>query len=191
MMRHWIGSALVMGALLATGLALRADAGGEARPDLTLSDCPPAVQKTLQAEAKGAGIQDVHEDPREDETQYIAHVTIKGRHYSITVCEHGTLIQKQLENEDEREIRLADCPSPVRKALNDEADGAAIDTVEKDTKAGHVSYTAGVEIDGNYYWITVAADGTLIDKTLDDEAEDDADQPDETAEEPVLVVVRA
>ena len=160
-------------AMLFMALSTSHAAETKASPKLKLSECPVAVQKTLTAEAKGAKITAVETDTPYDELEYTAKVIIKKHHYALTVAQDGKLIQKALENEEEKEIDFAKCPKAVQRAFEDEADGTEIETVEKATQNGVVWYTASMEIGGDQYWITVAANGVLIAKTLD---EDDSEE---------------
>jgi hypothetical protein len=157
--------------------AIRAADVEQPKP-VKFSECPAPVQNTLQKEGKGANIEAVQKDVQEGEAWYIALVSIKGRDYSITVAEDGVLMEKKLAGDGTRQIRLANCPKAVREALEEEAGGEKIEKVDKDTIDGRVSYTAGVEIDGNYYWITVDRKGSLVEKYLDD-SQDGQDQPQE------------
>jgi len=140
--------------------------------ELKFSDCPAAVQKTLQREANGAEITVVQADTEDGETLYGAEVTIDGRRYEIVVDDNGTLLEKALnEVEDTEEVELSDCPSAVQKTLKREANGTEIETVDKETKSGKSVYEAAVVLDGNNYKIRVAEDGILISKALEEEEE--------------------
>lgn len=83
------------------------------------------------------------------------------------------------KDDDEKEVTVnfADLPQVVQTTFKEEARGATIATVEKETEKGETVYEAeNVEIRGKKYDIEVAEDGTLIEKSLadaDDEADDD------------------
>ena len=88
------------------------------------------------------------------------------------------LVSKKEEKEDdddekEEKIKFADAPAAVQKTLKREAGGAEIKDVVKETEDGKTTYEANVKIDGHLYEISVAADGTLIEKALDDEEEEE------------------
>jgi hypothetical protein len=170
----WFGlAAIVMLSLIGTSaLAMGAE--------LKLSDCPVAVQKTLQREANGAEINEVEKEIEDEKTIYEASVTIDEKEYEITVGEDGTLIEKALEKEDdedddekgeESEVKLADCPVAVQKTLKRESNCADIEEVDKETKDGKAIYEVDVKIDGKNYEIRVTEDGILISKALDEEDE--------------------
>ena len=145
--------------------------------EVLLSDCPAAVQKTFQREANGADLEEVEKDTDDGETIYEAGVTIDGKEYEIVVAEDGTLLQKALEDEEdkrdgaERVVRLSDCPAAVQETLKREANGTDFDAVDKETKDGKVVYEADVKIDGKPYEIRVTEDGILISKFLNEENE--------------------
>ena len=74
---------------------------------------------------------------------------------------------------DEQEIKFADCPAAVRKALQAEAKGAKIETVTKENGDDEQTvYWAEVKLDDRLYAIGVLEDGTLSEMNL---AVDDAD----------------
>ena len=142
--------------------------------ELKLSDCPVAVQKTLQREANGAEIEEVESETEDGETTYGAEVTFDGKEYKIVVAEDGTLIEKVLDETEEiqvLEIDLSDCPAAVQKTLKREANGGEIKAVDKETKDGKAIYEIDVKIDGKNYEIRIGEDGILISKALDEEEE--------------------
>ena len=73
---------------------------------------------------------------------------------------------------DGQEMKLADCPSAVRKALQAEAKGAKIDVVSKEEEDEGTVYWADAAIGGKMYAIGVLEDGTLTEMNL---AADDSD----------------
>jgi hypothetical protein len=73
---------------------------------------------------------------------------------------------------DEVKVKFAEVPAAVQATLTKEANGAKIDTVDKETDDGKTIYEADVTINGKNYEIKVATDGTLISKKLDEEGEE-------------------
>jgi hypothetical protein len=139
--------------------------------ELKFSDCPPAVRKTFQAEAKGAKIETVTKEKDDnDETVYWADAELGGRTYAIGVLEDGTLTEMNLAVDDD-ELALEGCPAAVRVTLRAEAFGEKVDTLGKDLKYGVTIYEAVVKHNGRSYQIVIAEDGTLVEKVLviDDE----------------------
>jgi hypothetical protein len=77
------------------------------------------------------------------------------------------------EEGNEVKVKFADCPAAVQKTITEQAGGAKVETVDKETgKDGKVTYEVDAVIGGKNYEIKVAADGTLIGKTEDKEEEE-------------------
>jgi hypothetical protein len=137
-------------------------------------DCPLAVRKTFETEAKGAKIELLtKEKDEDDQTVYWADVAIGGKTYAIGILEDGTLTEMNLAV-DEDELQLERCPAAVRATLRSEAFGAQIASVGKEMKYGVTIYETVVSHGGKSYEIVVAEDGTLVEKVLviDDEEVD-------------------
>jgi hypothetical protein len=146
-------------------------APGDDEVELKFSDCPLAVRKTFEAEAKGAKIETVtKEKDADDETFYWADVEVGGKMYSIGVLEDGTLSEMNLAVDDEV-LPFDKCPAAVQAAFRREAFGEHVDTIGKDIKYGVTTYETTVEHRGKLYEIVVGEDGTLVEKVLviDDE----------------------
>ena len=80
------------------------------------------------------------------------------------------------------DLKLSECPDVVQMTLQREANGAKIDEVEKVIDDGETTYEADVTIDGKEYEITVAEDGTLLEKALEEDDDEDDDKEGETVE---------
>jgi hypothetical protein len=156
-------SLLVPAALLGF---LAAPGFGADEQELKFSDCPAAVRKTLQTEAKGAKIETVtREKDDDDQVVYWAEAKVSGQSYAIGVLENGRLSEMNLAVDDD-ELTLADCPAAVRATFHREALGEKVDAVGKDMKYGVPIYETAVEHKGKAYEIVVAEDGTLVEKVL-------------------------
>lgn len=154
----------VMAVLCLTVAAATPPSRGD-EDEVKLSDCPAAVRKTLNEEAKGAEIESVTREVEDGKTTYWADVVIGGKTYGIGVSEDGTLNEFSLQV-DEDEVGLSDCPAAVQKAFKEEAKGSEIDGVRRETRFGVTVFRAGVAIGGKSYEIKVAEDGTLTEKSL-------------------------
>ena len=134
--------------------------------EIKFSDCPAAVRKSLEAEAKGAKIETVTKETNEDEqTVFWAEVNLDGQPYAIGVLEDGTLSELNLAVDD-AEITLDQCPASVQATLTGESFGEKINAVGKDMKYGVAIYETVVEHKNRSYEIVVASDGTLVEKVL-------------------------
>jgi hypothetical protein len=70
---------------------------------------------------------------------------------------------------DETQLKLSDSPAAVQQTFVAEAKGAPLETIIKSTDDDVTLYAARVMIGGKRYEITVDDEGTLIDKTLNEE----------------------
>jgi hypothetical protein len=167
--RIWRVSA-ACGILWITAAAAFADDDKEVK--IKLKDAPAAVQKTLQLEALLVSENDkVTKTTKDGTVTYKVHVTINDESYGIEVAEDGTLLEKELDVDDDIEIKLSEAPALVQKTLKREAHGAEIDDVERKSVDGNV-YMAYVKIDGTICEIVVAEDGHLIVKVLEEPEEE-------------------
>jgi hypothetical protein len=149
------------------GLVLGAARDGR---EIKLADCPPAVRKAIQAEAKGAKIEIVTKEEEDEGTVYWADAAIGGKMYAIGVLEDGTLTEMNLAVDD-NDIPIERAPGAVQATFRGEAFGEKVDSVGQDMKYGVAVYEAVVRYKGKAYEIVVAEDGTLVEKVLviDDE----------------------
>lgn len=70
---------------------------------------------------------------------------------------------------EETRLKLSESPSAVQQTFVAESKGAHLETVVKATEDEATVYAARVTIGGKRYEITVDDDGTLLDKTLNEE----------------------
>ncbi len=70
-----------------------------------------------------------------------------------------------------QKIAFSDCPIAVQETMTAESKGAKIAIVEEDNQGEEAWYTADVTIKNRAYSITVAEDGTLVQKKLGNEKE--------------------
>jgi hypothetical protein len=142
---------------------------------IKFSDCPIAVQKTLQLEAVGATLNEVVKASDDDTTVFKGAVTLDERDYEVIVDEDGTLLAKALiyENAITIEINLIDCPAVVQKTLKRESRGAEIESVDKVATEDKLYYVADVKIESKTYEIIVGEDGILESKLLHEEVEEE------------------
>jgi uncharacterized membrane protein YkoI len=91
----------------------------------------------------------------------------------LAVCGVGCNHQHG-EKEEGNEVKMSidQVPAPVRATLMREAPGATITTVDKEEDKGKVIYEADAMIGGKNWEIKVDADGKVISKRLDNEAEE-------------------
>lgn len=140
--------------------------------EIELGSTPAAVRTALKDEAGSATIDSVSKSTEGNTSIYRADVAINGKTYELVVDEKGTLVDKRLLIEPDRDlIHFADCPAKVKKGLQDEARGDEIDLVGRESEDGKSVYTIEAKIGGKIYEIMVGDDGKLVSKVWVDESE--------------------
>src|SRR5258708_11435625 len=123
------------------------------RPDL-----PPAVEKTVAAQSKGATIRGFSKEMEKGKTSYEVQMTVNGHTKDLEVDESGVVI------EVEEQVALEALPTEARIALQAKAGKGRITKVESITKKGRlVAYEAQVDTDGKKSEVQVGADGKQLD----------------------------
>ncbi len=125
---------------------------------LTMKDLPPAVQKTVQEQTKGAEIKNIVKETEDGKTRYEIETILNGKHRDLAIDPKGVL----LEVEDE--IAIAALPAPVHAAFVKKATGGRILTVETVTSGGAlVAYEAEyLDKNGRKREVRVKPDGTIV-----------------------------
>jgi uncharacterized membrane protein YkoI len=73
----------------------------EADVKVSLADLPDAVRATLDEVAPGAEIKDLELETEDGRSQYAVDAVIDGQVFDIEIAPDGTLLQKELEAEDD------------------------------------------------------------------------------------------
>jgi len=132
--------------LLATGLT--------AAP-LKIEKLPPAVQKTVKEQLKGATMTGLSKEVEKGKTQYELETKVNGRGRDLIIGTDGTI------EVIEEEVTLDTIPAPAKAAFEKASTGAKITKVEKVTKGSVVTYEAIVEKKGKKKTeVMVNADGS-------------------------------
>jgi uncharacterized membrane protein YkoI len=147
-------------------IALSLAAFSFADDDISLHQCPPSVQETIQKNLRGGKLDDIEKKHHGDRSIYVAEVELPGRDddndLELHISDDGRLL-KSIED-----IDLKDTPPAVRDALRNF--GGKVDDVDRVEMDGQVTYHA--EIDRNNdddLDVVVAADGKVIRETRDDD----------------------
>jgi uncharacterized membrane protein YkoI len=143
MQRH-----ILAGSVMATGLAFAVD-----KP-VKLSDVPPAVQKAIQEQTKGAVIKGLSMETEKGKTFYEAETTLKGHGRDLLFDKTGALV------EVEEETTLDAIPVPAKNGIQKAAGGQVL-KVEAVTNGSSVSYEAEIEKNGKKSEFAVKPDGTI------------------------------
>jgi uncharacterized membrane protein YkoI len=85
----------------------------------------------------------------------------------------ATSLTVRAQNAREKEVSLDQVPAAVRATILNEAAGAEITEIEKESNDGRITYEAEFLIGGREVEIQVAPDGTLLARETEDEDDED------------------
>jgi hypothetical protein len=74
------------------------------RSEVKLEECPPAVQKALRDDSKGAKVNAIEKITAGRRADYIMSVQVQKLHYQIVFTEDGTLMSKVLDDNAGQEV---------------------------------------------------------------------------------------
>ena len=122
------------------------------------SDLPPAVEKTVAEQSKGATIRGFSQEQEKGQTFYEAELMINGHSKDVLMDGAGAVV------EVEEQVVFESLPAEVQAGLQAKAGGGKIGKVESLTKKDNlVAYEAKVVKDGKKAEIQVGPDGKPLD----------------------------
>ena len=80
---------------------------------------------------------------------------------------------------DEVKLTIDQVPPAVKATILKESGGAAVDEIAKESEDGKTVYTAEFMVGKDKYEASIAADGTLLKKKLENDKKDDDDKENE------------
>jgi uncharacterized membrane protein YkoI len=126
-----------------------------AEKTLQVKDLPPAVQKTVQEQLKGAEIKAISKETEKGQTQYEVETIVNGKHRDFNVDAKGGLIVV------EEETTLDSIPVAAKAAIQKKVADGKLGMVEIMTKGGATFYEAAyTSKDGKKHEVLVKPDGT-------------------------------
>ena len=135
-----------------------ADEGQESETAVQRSDLPPAVEKTVAAQAAHARIKGFSREVEHGKTFYEAELIVNGHTRDVLMDESGTIV------EIEEQIAFKELPKPVQAALRKRAGRGTIRVVESLTKEGKlVAYEAHIVTGGKWSEQQVGPNGETLD----------------------------
>jgi hypothetical protein len=139
---------MVIAMLVAGGLAF----GQEHK--IKRADLPPAVEKTVAAQAQGAAILGFSTEKEHGQTFYEAEMMVNGHSKDILMDAGGAIV------EVEEQVELGKLPADVKAGLTAKAGKGEIKKVESITKHDKlVAYEAQISTNGKRSEIQVGPDG--------------------------------
>jgi len=122
------------------------------------ADLPPAVEKTVAAQSKGATVRGFSEESEKGQTFYEAELSVNGHSKDVLMDANGAVV------EVEEQVSLESLDSSVRNGLQDKAGAVKITKVEKLTKNDRlVAYEAQILVNGKKSEVQVGPDGKPLD----------------------------
>jgi hypothetical protein len=126
--------------------------------EIKRSELPPAVEKTVVEQSKGATIRGFSKEKENGQIAYEAEMLVNGHSRDLLIDANGTLL------EIEEQVDLQDLPADVKAGLQAKAGKGKITKVESITKKDKlVAYEAKVVRDGKKSEIQVGPDGKSLD----------------------------
>ena len=122
---------------------------------LELKDLSPAVQKTIQDEAKGAEIRNIGKETEHGVAQYEVETMLNGKHRDFNVDTKGALLLV------EEETTMDSVPPAAKAAILKKVADGKLGRVEFFKRGGETMFEAGyASKDGKKHEVLVKADGT-------------------------------
>ena len=141
-----------MNRILVLCLAVGSVAAGK---KIELKDLPPAVQKTIRAESKGAEVSNIAKEKEDGVTQYEVETMLHGKHRDLCVDTKGALLVV------EEETTFESIPAAAKAAILKKVSDGKLGMVELFKKGGETMYEAAYTTKaGKKHEVLVKADGT-------------------------------
>jgi hypothetical protein len=143
-------------AVLVTGMATLSAVQAQEKK-LKREDLPPAVEKTVAEQSKGAAIQGFSTEMEDGKRLYEVELVVSGHAKDISMDKDGNIV------EVEEEIPLESLSSPVKDGLTQAAGSGTISKVESITKNGKlVAYEAQVKTGTKRSEVQVGPEGKKL-----------------------------
>jgi len=140
---------------LALPALLVASGVSAAEKRVKMESLPPAVQKTVQEQAKGATIRGLSIEIEDGKTFYEAELKINGHNKDVLIDPNGAVV------EVEEEVALDSLPAAAKDAIQKHAAKGKIVLVESVSKNDTlVAYEAKIKTAGKTSEISVKPDGS-------------------------------
>jgi uncharacterized membrane protein YkoI len=120
-----------------------------------MKDLPPAVQKTVQEQTKGAQIKGLSKEVEKGKTMYEVETVVNGKSRDLLIDASGALVSV------EEPVTIDAIPAAAKAAIERLAAGGKIKSVESVTKGQTVTYEAVIAKGLKKSEVVVAADGSV------------------------------
>jgi hypothetical protein len=120
-----------------------------------MKDLPPAVQKTVTEQTKGARIKGMSKEVEKGKTMYEVEIMVNGKSRDLLIDASGSLVSV------EEPVAIDSIPPAAKAAIEKLAAGGKIKGVESVTKGQTVTYEAVIVKGVKKSEVMVAADGSI------------------------------
>jgi uncharacterized membrane protein YkoI len=127
-----------------------------AETKVAMKDLPPAVQRAVGEQSKGAVIRALTKEVENGKTEYEAQLTVTGYSKDISFDAAGNIVSV------EEEVKLESLPAAVRAAFEKAAEGGTLRQVESVTEGGKSFYEADIRKGGKSSEVQVDKNGARI-----------------------------
>ena len=136
-------------------------------PTVSMSELPPAVQKTVREQQAGRTVADVDKETWNGQTVYEVEFKEQGPNSRLHIAADGTLVvDKNNGNVTGRNIlrgtQLTDTPAAVQATVKRLAGDAEIADVDKETWQGRNAYEVEIRREGVNREVLIADDGSVL-----------------------------
>ena len=123
---------------------------------LQMTDLPPAVQKTVQDQLKGAEVKGIAKETEQGKVQYEVETILNGKHRDFNIDAKGALLVV------EEETALDTIPAAAKAAIEKKVAGGKLGMVETVNKGDGITFyeAAYTSKAGKKHEVLVKPDGT-------------------------------
>ncbi|MFM2295098.1 MAG: hypothetical protein RLZZ350_1511, partial [Verrucomicrobiota bacterium] len=138
--------------------ALPVGAADEAKP-VMLAETPAVVQKVIQTQVADGKLTQLTRTEEKNETVYEATRTLQnGDEQDFSVADDGTLLSV--------EVALAATPAVVRQAIQTQANGWELESIDKNVDEAEISFDVEISKAGRTNHFSIGDDGELLSREI-------------------------
>jgi len=124
--------------------------------ELSLSEAPGPVQKTIRSHLGKGTLEEVSKVHDEDQVSFEAEINKDGKAITLTIGPHGRLLS------EEQEVSLKEVPEPVQKSIKANLGAAQLASITKVIEGRDTTYEVEASKNGKELSFAVAGDGKFL-----------------------------
>jgi hypothetical protein len=141
---------------LAIGLTMAAYAADDKKDEVSLTQLPEAVQKTVNDQIAGGKIDKIEKETKCGKLQYEVRFTKADKKMEINIAPDGKVLAT------EEEITLAQTPAAVQKTIQDCTRYSVVQKVVRAMEDGKEHFGVVIVYKDRKQWLEIAPDGTVL-----------------------------